>query len=198
MPDATATSRGLLLIISGPSGVGKTTIAHRVERALDAVFSISVTTRAPGPGDRPGVDYHFISEDEFAARRDAGDLLEWAQVFGHHYGTPRQPVEECLAAGRVMILEIDVQGAIQVKSRLPEAFALFILPPSEQVLLDRLRHRRRDDEAAIQRRFAKAKEEIARAKASGIYDAFIVNDDLERAVQEAIDRVQAELRRRQA
>src|SRR5690606_25898816 len=104
-----------------------------------------------------GVDYHFVSADEFIHRRDAGELLEWADVFGNYYGTPRRPVEDALAKGRLMILEIDVQGAIQIKRNLPQAFAVFILPPSEEVLLDRLRKRKREDESIIQKRFAKAR-----------------------------------------
>ena len=103
-------------MISGPSGVGKTTITHEVERRLGGVFSVSVTTRPKTPADVEGRDYYFLSEPEFDARRDQGDLLEWAEVFGKYkYGTLRQPVEEHLAAGRLMILEIDVQGALQIK-----------------------------------------------------------------------------------
>ena len=189
---------GMLLIISGPSGVGKTTITHAVERELDAVFSVSMTTRPKTAKDVQGVDYRFVSQEEFDRHREAGELLEWAQVFENCYGTPRQPVQESLAAGRIVLLEIDVQGAIQVKRNLPDAYALFILPPSEEALLQRLRNRKREDEAAIQRRFAKAKSEIAKARECGIYDAFIVNDTLEHAVSEAIDHVRRELARRSA
>ena len=187
---------GLLLIISGPSGVGKTTITHRVERALDAVFSISMTTRPPSGEDKQGSDYQFVSENEFKRHRDNGELLEWAEVFGHYYGTPREPVAQNLTQGRVVILEIDVQGAEQVKRNMPEAFAMFVLPPSEDALLERLRGRQRDDEATIQRRFAKAKDEIARAKSSGVYDAFITNDELEQAVDQTLEAIRAEQSRR--
>ncbi len=187
---------GLLLIISGPSGVGKTTITHRVERELDAVFSISMTTRPKTPKDKEGSDYCFVSEDRFKQRRDRGELLEWAEVFGHYYGTPRQPVEENLAQGRIVILEIDVQGAIQVKRNMPDAFAVFILPPGEATLLERLRSRQRDDEATIQRRFAKAQQEMAAARESGVYDAFIVNDDLDHAVDETLQAIRSEQQRR--
>ena len=186
----------LLLIISGPSGVGKTTITHRVERELHAVFSISLTTRPKTPKDKEGSDYTFVSEDRFKQRRDRGDLLEWAEVFGHHYGTPREPVEKSLAEGRIVILEIDVQGAIQVKRNMPAAFAVFILPPGEDALLERLRSRQRDDEATIQRRFAKAQQEIADAYESGVYDAFIVNDELDHAVDETLQAIRAEQQRR--
>ena len=187
---------GLLLIISGPSGVGKTTITHRVEQALDAVFSISMTTRPKTAEDQEGADYQFVSEDEFKKHRDNGEMLEWAQVFDNFYGTPRAPVEKSLAQGRVVILEIDVQGAIQVKQNMPEAFAVFVLPPSEEALLHRLRGRRREDEDTIQRRFAKAKDEIERAKSSGVYDVLITNDELNRAVDQTIAVVRAEMSHR--
>lgn len=196
MSDSTANGPGLLLIISGPSGVGKTTITRAVERQLDTVFSISMTTRPKTRDDVEGVDYHFVTPEQFERHREAGDLLEWAEVFGHYYATPRQPVDKNLARGRVVLLEIDVQGAIQVKGNMADAFALFVLPPSEDELLNRLRQRQREDEATIQRRFAQAKHEIGRAKASGVYDAFLVNDDLEHAVAEAVNLIGDELRRR--
>ncbi|MFW6060397.1 MAG: guanylate kinase [Phycisphaeraceae bacterium] len=192
----TSKTPGLLLIISGPSGVGKTTITHRVERELDAVFSISMTTRPKTAKDKEGSDYTFVTEDEFERHRDAGDLLEWAEVFEHYYGTPREPVERSLAEGRIVILEIDVQGAVQVKRNMPDAFAVFILPPGEDALLERLRKRKREDEATIQRRFAKAKQEIARARESGVYDVFIVNDELEHAVAETLRIIRKEVARR--
>ena len=195
-PIAHRTSPGLLLIISGPSGVGKTTITHHVERALGGRFSVSVTTRPKTDKDTEGNDYYFIDRAEFDRRRDLGELLEWAEVFGNCYGTPRQPVEEALAAGDLMLLEIDVAGAIQVKAKLPDAFALFVLPPDEDTLLERLRRRGREDESVIQRRFKKAKDEIAQAQACGAYDAFIVNDKLDDAVKEAVERVHRELERR--
>lgn len=181
--------RGLLAVISGPSGVGKTTIAHAVERELGGVFSVSLTTRPRAAADRDGVDYHFVDHAEFLRHRDEGNLLEWAQIYDHFYGTPRRPVLDAMAAGRLMILEIDVQGAVQVKRHLPDAFAVFILPPDGDELLARLRNRRREDESVIQRRFAKAKAEIAAARASGIYDAFVVNDELAPAIRETIDLV---------
>jgi guanylate kinase len=178
---------GLLLVISGPSGAGKTTIAHEVEHALGGVFSVSLTTRAKAAKDVEGRDYHFVTPPEFIRRRDAGELLEWAEVYpGCFYGTPRRPVEAALAAGKLMILEIDVEGGIAVKRLLPQAFSIFVLPPSEATLLQRLRDRKREDEAAIQRRFAKAKWEIARARESRAYDYFFINDQLDQAVAVAI------------
>lgn len=197
MPPASSTP-GLLLIISGPSGVGKTTITHQVERAFagddrGAVFSVSATTRPKTAADREGIDYHFVSDAEFDRMIAAGEFLEWAGVFGKRYGTLRKWVADRQAEGRLVILEIDVQGAINVKRAMPEAFSLFVLPPSEAVLLERLRARKREDEAAIQRRFAEAKREIETAKSCGAYDRFIVNDVLEKAVEEAVAIVRAEL-----
>ncbi len=178
--------KGLLLVISGPSGVGKTTITHHVERELHGVFSVSATTRPKTDADTQGRDYDFVSVEEFKRRRDAGELLEWAEVFGHFYGTPRKPVDEAVALGRLMILEIDVEGAVQVKRLMPEALAMFVLPPNQRVLLERLRKRGREDEGVIQKRFAKAKFEIIRAWECGVYDEFIVNRDLDHAVNEAV------------
>lgn len=183
----TDTDNGMLLVISGPSGVGKTTITRAVERSIpDSVFSISATTRPRTDVDVDGVDYHFITDEEFDRRVADDDFLEHAVYAGNKYGTLKGPVDAQLARGRLMILEIDLQGAKQVKARMPDAFALFILPPSEDTLLERLRARRRESEDAIQRRFRIAREEIAEAKRCGVYDAFIINDDLPRAINEAL------------
>jgi guanylate kinase len=193
----TDTDNGMLLIISGPSGVGKTTITKGVERAIaGAVYSVSHTTRQPTPKEVEGVDYHFVSDDEFEKERAAGMFLESAGVYGRKYGTPRLWVEEQLRRGRLVILEIDVQGAIQVKAAMPDAFGIYILPPSDDELLRRLRDRKREDEAKIQQRFKAAKQEIAAAKSSGVYDAFIVNADLDETIHEAVQRVERERARR--
>jgi guanylate kinase len=187
---------GLLVVISGPSGVGKTTIARAVQGRFDALFSVSATTRPPSDQERDGVDYRFVSEDEFRSMIAADELLEYAHVFGRHwYGTPRRPVEEAIAAGRTVILDIDVQGALQVRQTMPGAFMIFVLPPGDEELLRRLRGRKRDEEGAIRRRFEEAKLEIARAQSSGAYDAFVVNDDLETAVDMAVRLIES--RRRQ-
>jgi guanylate kinase len=192
-------TRGLLLIISGPSGVGKTTITRAVERHFAAphpaaaVFSVSATTRPKTDADREGVDYHFVSDEEFDRLIAEGAFLEYAGVFGKRYGTLRKWVEERLAEGRLVILEIDVQGAINVKRQMPDALGIFVLPPSEDVLLERLRARKREPEEVIQRRFAEAKREIATARTCGAYDAFIVNDALDDAVAEAIRVVESHL-----
>lgn len=187
----TDTEHGLLLIVSGPSGVGKTTITRAIERSIgDAVFSVSATTRPKTDADVNGVDYRFVDDGEFDRLVAEGALLEYAEVFGHRYGTPRDWVMEQLRRGRVVILEIDVDGAEQVKAKMPGAFALFVLPPSEEELLRRLRSRSREPEDVIQRRFAEARREIVRARANGVYDEFVVNDDLDKAIERAIQVVQ--------
>ncbi len=177
----------MLLVISGPSGVGKTTITRAVERSIPgSVFSISATTRPRTGVDVEGVDYYFIEDGEFDRRVGAGEFLEHAVYNGHKYGTLRAPVDTNLARGRLMILEIDVQGAKQVKARKPDALAMFILPPSEDALLARLRSRKRESEDDIQRRFRLAQQEIAEARRCGAYDAFLINDNLGSTIQEAI------------
>lgn len=193
----TDTDDGLLLVISGPSGVGKTTITRAVERSIpDSVFSVSATTRAKTEADVEGVDYHFVDEAEFDGMVEGGKFLEWAGVFGKRYGTPRAWVEEQLSRGRLVILEIDVEGAKQVKSAMPEAFGVFILPPSEEELLRRLRARKREDAALIDKRFAEARREIDEANRCSAYDAFIINDNLDRAIDEAVRAVRDERARR--
>ena len=180
---------GLLLIISGPSGVGKTTITHQVVKDLEATFSVSMTTRPQTGSDVNGQDYQFVTEAQFQEHIKNNDLLEWANVFGNHYGTPRKPVEDALAQGKIIILEIDVQGAIKVKKKMPHAYSVFILPLSEGVLLKRLRARGREDEATIQKRFQKARMEISLANEARIYDQFVINDVLEDAISEIVNTV---------
>lgn len=175
---------GLLLVISGPSGVGKTTITREVIQRLDAVFSVSATTRPPTPADVPGQDYFFVNQAEFDQMVAGGQLLEYATVFGKYsYGTPRGPVEAALGAGRVVLLEIDVQGALQIRANLPGALLIFLLPPDDQTLLTRLTKRGREGKEEIDRRFAEAKKEIATARDSGAYDCFFINSDLDKCVE---------------
>lgn len=186
----TDTENGLLLVISGPSGVGKTTITRAVERSIPgAVFSVSATTRSRTGADVEGADYHFVSDAEFDRLIERNEFLEHALYAGNRYGTLRAPVEAHLARGRLVILEIDVEGAKQVKAKLPRALGLFILPPSEQALLERLRARKRENEEIIQRRFRLAQREIAEARRCGAYDHFIINDTLDNAIAEALDLV---------
>lgn len=194
---ATDTDDGMVVIFSGPSGVGKTTITRAVERSIPgAVFSVSATTRPPTPADVDGVDYHFVNDEQFCQMVDRGEFLEWVDLFGKKYGTPRAWVQEQISRGRLVILEIDVVGAQKVRSQMNDAFGVFILPPSEEVLLERLRARKREEEAVIQRRFAEARREIAQAQAGTVYDRFIVNDVLDHAIGEAVGAVRQELERR--
>jgi guanylate kinase len=189
----------MLLIISGPSGVGKTTITRGVERSIaESVFSVSATTRAKTAADVDGVDYHFVSDEQFEQMKAGGEFLETAGIYGKKYGTPKAWVVEQLKRGRLVILEIDVQGAIQVKKQLPEAYSIFVLPPSEEALLERLRSRKREDGAAIQRRYDAAKQEIAMARSCGVYDLFLVNGTVEQAIGEAVGAVERERERRKA
>jgi guanylate kinase len=181
----------MLLVVSGPSGAGKTSIKNALlERFADAEFSVSATTRARTAQDRDGVDYHFLDRDEFQRRVEAGAFLEHAEYAGNRYGTLRAPVEDALRAGRMMILDVDVQGARQIRAAMPEAFGLFVLPPSDQALADRLRSRGRDSEAAIVRRLEIARQELAAAREEGLYDAFLVNRDLDEAIEEAVSIVE--------
>ena len=187
-----AAQKGLLLVVSGPSGVGKTTIVHEVIRRLGGEFSVSATTRARSERERDGVDYHFVDQATFQRWIDENRFLEYAQVFGRSwYGTLQDQVEHALAEGKLIVLDIDVQGARSVKQKMPGAFTVFVMPPDEDTLLRRLHARGREDEAAIQRRFAEAKTEIDFARTSGVYDAFVVNDDLEIAIDQLCDLVRA-------
>jgi guanylate kinase len=189
--------KGILFILSAPSGAGKTTISRKAVAEIPGLeMSVSATTRAPRPGERPGVDYHFLSREEFERRRDAGEFAEWARVHDHFYGTPKAPIENALASGRNMLLDIDVQGARQMKERYPEAVAVFVLPPSEEELARRLRGRGTDPEDVIRRRLERAKEEM---KEHSRYDHEIVNRDVAesvRAFAEIVARERARVRTR--
>ena len=178
---AGATRRGLVLIIASPSGAGKSTLS-RLLLQTDAglALSISVTTRARRPSEVDGVHYHFIDQKRFEAMRDHGELLEWAQVHGNFYGTPREPVERALAAGRDYLFDIDVQGTLQVyESMRADVASVFILPPSITELMARLRRRAEDDAATVERRLLSAAEEIPHWRD---FDYVLVNDDLQRAL----------------
>jgi len=170
-------STGLLIFISGPSGVGKSTVCRRLATVLPAEFALSATTRQPKPQDAIAKKYLFVEEPEFRRMLEAGAFLEYAHVFGNWYGTLKKPVEEALADGRIVLLEIDVQGAIQVHKLFPAAMGVFILPPGEADLLQRLTDRGRDDPATIRRRFTEAQQEIRTAQASGVYDLMVVNEN---------------------
>lgn len=171
--------RGILFIISAPSGTGKTTLSrHLLTLVPDLHLSISYTTRAPRADEVEGQDYHFISQEHFARLRTTGAFAEWAQVHDFFYGTARAPLDEGLAQGHDFLLDIDVQGARQLKASYAEAVSIFVLPPSWQELEKRLRKRGTDREEVIVRRLQRAREEMAELC---MYDYWLVNADVERA-----------------
>lgn len=179
MPDA---PQPLVLIVSGPSGSGKSTLVQKILDLPGTMFSISCTTRPPRPTENPGKWYDFVSEVEFDRRARQGEFLEYARVFGKHwYGTPRKWLDEARSKGLDLVLEIDVQGAKQVKQKMPEAVAIFIVPPSRQELERRIRARGQDSEEEIARRLERARLEMQHY---ADYDFIVVNDDLERAGRE--------------
>jgi guanylate kinase len=182
---------GQLIVISGPSGVGKSSVVRRLAEALPAELSVSATTRQQSAQETNGKDYYFKSKDEFQQMIAGEALLEWAEYLGNYYGTPREAVEANLHAGRHVLLEIEVQGGKQVAKKFPAAIMVFLLPPSDQTLRSRLEGRCRDDASAIERRLANARNEIAQARESGVYHHWVVNDVLERAVAEVVGLVRS-------
>jgi guanylate kinase len=180
-------NHGALIVMVGPSGVGKSTISRRLEKDMDISYIVSVTTRPKEPGeDENGKAYEHIDKNEFFRRLDNDEYLEYAQVYGNYYATPKHPALDRLAAGRDVLLEIDVQGALQVRHSYPEALLIFILPPDEPTLLKRLTDRGRDSSEDINKRFRAAKREIHMAKGSRAFDYMVINDRLDRAVEEII------------
>ena len=175
-----AEGRGIMFVVSAPSGTGKTTVVERLVQVLpDLALSRSYTSRAARAGEVDGVDYNFITRDRFEAMVAAEEFLEWANVFGNYYGTCATDAERQLAAGRDRVRVIDVQGARQVRRRCPDTVGVFVLPPSYEILEQRLRGRSADTEAAMQRRLATARAEVA---AFTEYEYVIVNDELEACV----------------
>ncbi|HVO83591.1 MAG TPA: guanylate kinase [Syntrophobacteria bacterium] len=174
--------RGQLFVLSGPSGAGKSTLRERIRKRFSELwYSVSCTTRAPRAGEIDGEDYAFVSTDAFLAMVRARGFLEWAQVHGNYYGTPREPVVLSLENGRDVLLEIDVQGARQVKIHLPQACFIFVLPPTVETLKKRLRRRGTEHESEMKIRLDQARREMAEAP---WYDYLVINDDLERASEE--------------
>jgi guanylate kinase len=172
----------LPVVLAAPSGAGKTTIARAlVNREEDFVFSVSATTRPPREGEEHGRDYFFVTEEEFRGMAARGELVEWAEVHGELYGTPRDSLDRERKAGRHVVLDIDVQGAKQIRAAVPEALLLFILPPSVEVLFGRLIGRGSEGEEGIRRRLTTALREL---EAAEDFDFFVINDDLERAISE--------------
>ena len=182
--------KGKVVIVSGPSGVGKSTICEEVVKRLDNIYlSISVTTRPKSEAEVDGRDYWFISEQDFQERINKGLLLEHAEVFGHLYGTPKDKVEEAVRAGKTVILEIDVQGAKQARVIFPDAVMIFILPPTEKDLVERMDNRGREAADAAEKRLSGASNEIAAAWQ--YYKHMVINEDLQQAVDECVQIIES-------
>jgi len=182
-----------LLVLSAPSGGGKTSIAKNLLQGRDDLgYSVSATTRPMRPGERDGVDYHFLSRDEFQRRQRAGEFLESASYAGHLYGTLRSEIERIIASGRHAVLDIEIEGARQIRATFPNSLHLFVLPPSAGALLGRLTGRNTEPSAVVRERVARAAEELAAVRE---YDYAIVNDDLTVAVGQVAAILEAESRR---
>lgn len=179
---ADETARGRLVVLAGPSAVGKSTVVSRLRDDVDNLyFSVSMTTRQPRPGETDGVDYFFVTPEDFQERIDAGDMLEWAEIHGglQRSGTPAQPVQEALQAGRPVLVEVDLAGARNVKAAMPEAETVFLAPPSWDVLVERLTGRGTEPQDVIDRRLQTAETELAAQKE---FDHVVVNNELDEAV----------------
>lgn len=183
---------GILIVISGPSGSGKSTVVSKLLKNPRYAFSVSATTRAPRVGEEHGRHYFFISKEDFRKKIDDGQMLEYAQYVGNFYGTPREPVMNKLSSGHHVVLEIETNGALQVKKAFPEAVMIMILPPSMQTLEARLRGRRTNTEEDIAKRLAAAEREIQIAPQ---YDYLVINDTVENAVDQIETIIRAESNR---
>lgn len=177
MPD-----KGKLIVISGPSGVGKSTICRAVVSRTGASRIVTMTTRPQSPGETDGVDYHFVTRDQFRHAIESGQLLEHAEVFGHLYGSPKASVIDAINRGRSVVVVLDVQGGLQVKRDNPDAVLIFILPPDTRLLKERLTTRGRDSSSDMETRLKCSAEEMATAER--YYDKMVVNDNLELAIEQ--------------
>ena len=185
---------GILLVVSGPSGSGKTTLCRKLAESGEVHYSISCTTRAPRPGEENGRDYHFLTREEFLRRRAAGEFAESAEVHGNLYGTLRSEIARGLARGQHVVMDIDVQGARQMREAFPRVVTVFVLPPSGEVLLDRLRARKTESPEELVARLHSALLEL---RAVDEYEYIVVNDDLEHAVERVEAILDAEVVRRE-
>ena len=182
--------KGLLILISGPSGTGKGTVCDLLRKNHPEIsYSISATTRQPRPGEQDGVNYYFYDKEKFRQMIDAGELLEWAEVYGNYYGTPKQKVLDRLNAGEDILLEIDTQGALNVMKAMPEGLFIFLLPPSLEELASRLKGRGTETEESLQRRLGAAVDEI---KIAHNYRYVVVNDKVEAAEKAIAGIIEAE------
>ncbi|SFJ62035.1 guanylate kinase [Thermoflavimicrobium dichotomicum] len=183
-------TRGLLIVLSGPSGVGKGTVCAALRKRMpELAYSVSATTRAPREGEREGVNYFFKTVEEFKQMIEREELIEWAQYVGNYYGTPRRFVEETLAQGKDVLLEIDVQGAHQVKQRFPEGIFIFLLPPTMEELKNRIVHRGTESEVTLAHRLNAAADEF---KQIHQYDYVVINDEVEKACERVEAIIKAE------
>ncbi|MBI3091396.1 MAG: guanylate kinase [Candidatus Tectomicrobia bacterium] len=193
MPQRLHVQRGLVFVVSAPSGAGKTTLCGRLVKEYgDFDLSISTTTRPPRRGETQGVEYRFVSVAQFRAKIDAGEFVEWAEVHGNYYGTSRRFLEERLSQGRDVLLDIDVQGGLQLRRHLQESILIFIMPPSLETLQQRLRQRGADAEAEIKRRLEGAKKELACVRQ---YDYAIINRDITESLAQLRSIILAERQR---
>jgi guanylate kinase len=196
MPDAEKADRAAgvlpgsigsnLVVLSGPSGSGKTTVGRMLPGRMDILISTSATTRRPRPGETDGTDYCFLTPEEFKKRAAEGRFVEWAEVFGHSYGTPVEELERAAKQGKRLLLEIDVQGGIQIKKKFPEALAILLLPPDDRSLRRRLSRRGTESPADVERRFANAREEVRMAREARVYDVEVVNDRLADTIDQLV------------
>ena len=173
--------KGILFVISGPAGTGKGTVIKHLLDTGEFFYSVSATTRSPRPGETDGVNYYFISREEFLRKIERGDMLEHAEYVGNFYGTPKKFVDEAMEQGKDVVLDIEVQGALQVVHKRPDVVRIFIAPPSWQALEERLTSRGTDSPEKVQKRLVRAKVELQTANT---YDYFVINDTVERAVRE--------------
>jgi guanylate kinase len=186
MSDSAKKNHGLLIVLCGPSGVGKSTISRMLAERLNVSYTVSATTRQKTDKDEDGKTYEYVTQDEFFKRLDSDQFLEYAHVYGNYYGTPKHPALDYLAAGRDVLLEIDVQGALQVRFQYPDALMIFILPPNGQTLKHRLDTRGRDSVEDVSKRFRAARREIHMAKGSRAFDYMVINDQLDKTVDDVM------------
>ncbi len=183
--------KGHIIVVSAPSGAGKTTLLRYLHRRMpDLHYSISATTRPPRKNEIPGEDYYFMDKLEFSQKAEQGEFAEWQKVHDNYYGSPREPIDRAVSEGWTVVMDIDVQGKLQLDTVYPDAVGILILPPSMEALETRLRRRGTDSEYVIKRRLENASAEITVAETQGKYEYTILNDDLEKAKQEIVQLVE--------